>query len=135
MRRGRGRAPRTKKKIRWAKVPRVPLAQPEPPSGGAQGCHAEARTLAIFSTKCKAEQWVRGSGKGTCFSFFLYWPLGTVSTPVTRQIRRRGQRAESREGLEGWEAMRGDRGELGEAAPWCKLIDMERRKDRRTEPG
>lgn len=31
--------------------------------------------------------------------------------------------------------MRGDRGELGEAAPWCKLIDMERRKDRRTEPG
>lgn len=68
--------------------------------------------MAIFSTEYEAEQWVRGSGKGTCFSFFPYRPLGTVSTPVTRQIRHRGRRPETREGLEGWEAMKGDRGEL-----------------------
>lgn len=74
-------------------APRVPLAEPD--LSPAQGRCVEASTSAIFSTERGAELWVRGSEGGTCFSFFPYWPLGTVSTPVTRQIRQRGQRPET----------------------------------------
>lgn len=60
--RGRIKESRVEKGMRWAKEPRIPLA--EPPSGEAQGCCAEARTSAIFSTEFGAEQWVRGSEMG-----------------------------------------------------------------------
>lgn len=86
--------------MRRAEAPRVPLAEPEPPSG-AQGCAAEARPSAIFSIQRGAGPWVRGGKRGTCFSFFSDGPLGIVSTPVTRQIRHRGQRPEK-----GWKGGR-----------------------------
>lgn len=58
----RGKDPRVEKGMGWAEEARIPLA--EPPSREAQGCCAEARTPAIFSSKFGAEQWVRGSEMG-----------------------------------------------------------------------
>lgn len=117
-----GRGPRAGKEMRWAEAPRVPLAEPDPPPP------TQVATLRPGPWLYLAMSLEQSSGSGaarggTCFSFFPHWPLGTVSTPVTRQIRQRGHRPE--------EGLRGGRGSGGGSA-LVEADGLQERKRRST---
>lgn len=81
--------------MRWAKVPRVPqlsLSLPPEPRAAV----LRPGPWLYLAPSVEQSSGSGAAGGGTCFSFFHHWPLGTVSTPVTRQIRHREDRDQRR---------------------------------------